>query len=69
MGVEKETFWGDLAEERCAYFVGISRAKRRLVLTVCQTRQKPPGSTRWTEKRGAHDEFLGYARSFLCDST
>lgn len=41
LGVEKETFWGNLAEERCAYFVGISRAKRRLILTLCQTRPPP----------------------------
>jgi superfamily I DNA/RNA helicase len=29
-GVENETFWGNLVDERAVYFVGISRAKRRL---------------------------------------
>jgi superfamily I DNA/RNA helicase len=33
LAVEKETFWGKLDDERSAYFVGISRAKRRLVLS------------------------------------
>jgi hypothetical protein len=29
MGVEEETFWGTIEEERSAYFVGISRAKNK----------------------------------------
>ena len=36
LGVEEQTFWGDADAERCAYFVGASRAKRRLVLTSRQ---------------------------------
>ena len=48
LGVENETFWGKKADERCAFFVGMSRAKRRLVLTTCQTRRTPPGNPyRW----------------------
>lgn len=35
LGVEQETFWSDPEAERSAFFVGISRAKRRLLLTVC----------------------------------
>jgi superfamily I DNA/RNA helicase len=66
LGVEKETFWGKEAEERCAFFVGMSRAKRRLVMTACQTRRTPPSSPyRWREHRNAHGEFLGYAEPFL----
>ena len=66
LGVEKETFWGKEAEERCAFFVGMSRAKRRLVLTACQTRRTPPSNPyRWREQRNAHGEFLGYAEPFL----
>ncbi|WP_337587273.1 3'-5' exonuclease, partial [Pseudomonas aeruginosa] len=33
MAVENEIFFGNQAENRCAYFVGVSRAKKRLVLT------------------------------------
>ncbi|MBF0147962.1 MAG: ATP-dependent helicase [Magnetococcales bacterium] len=67
LGVEKETFWGKPDEERCAFFVGVSRAKRRLVLTVSNRRQRPPSNpSRWNEQRTQHKEFLGYARSFLC---
>jgi len=66
MGVEKETFWGEAADERCAFFVGMSRAKRRLVLTTCQTRRTPPSNPyRWCEQRNPYGEFLGYATPFL----
>lgn len=27
LGVETQAFWGRIAEERCVYFVGVSRAK------------------------------------------
>lgn len=64
MGVEKETFWGKIDEERSAYFVGISRAKNRLLLTVCNHREKPEGAGRWTSKRTPQAEFLGYAEVY-----
>jgi superfamily I DNA/RNA helicase len=64
MGVEEETFWGKVDEERAAYFVGVSRAKRRLLLTVCEHRDKPKGSTRWDAERTEHAEFLGYAEAY-----
>jgi superfamily I DNA/RNA helicase len=66
LGVEAETFWGKEAEERCAFFVGASRAKQRLVMTVCAHRETPPsGPYRWKEKRKPHAEFLGYATPHL----
>jgi superfamily I DNA/RNA helicase len=62
LAVEKETFWGNPEEERSAYFVGISRAKQRLVLTSAARRARPEGfQRRWNEVRNPHDEFLGYA--------
>jgi superfamily I DNA/RNA helicase len=62
LGVEAETFWGRIAEERCAFFVGISRAKRRLIMTVSSNREKPPGANnRWNAVRTRHEEFLNYA--------
>lgn len=71
LGVEEETFWGEPDEERCAFFVGISRAKRRLVMTVCEKRKIPPNHThpnRWREQRNTHGEFLSYAKSLLSNS-
>ncbi len=66
LGVENETFWGKKVDERCAFFVGMSRAKRRLVLTDCQTRCTPPSNPyRWSERRNYHKEFIGYALPFL----
>lgn len=65
MGVENETFWGKIEEERAAYFVGISRAKRRLVLTVCEHRTRPEGAPRWTSERTAQAEFLKYAKAYI----
>jgi len=62
LGVENETFWGKLEEERSAYFVAISRAKRRLYLTVAERREKPKGADwRWKQARSPQKEFLGYA--------
>ncbi|MGO9264781.1 MAG: UvrD-helicase domain-containing protein [Candidatus Binataceae bacterium] len=62
LAVEKETFWGNLDDERSAYFVGISRAKRRLVLSVAEHRARPKDfQKRWDETRHRHVEFLSYA--------
>ena len=61
LGVEDETFWGEPSAERAAYFVGISRAKQRLLLTACRYRERPEGAKRWTVERHEHEEFLGYA--------
>lgn len=67
IGVEEETFWSDPYEERCTFFVGISRAKRRLILTVSEQRPKPSTATgRWDVRRTPHTEFLSYAAPFLC---
>lgn len=62
LGVETQTFWGKPANERSAYFVGISRAKDRLYLTHCDQRARPTGFTRrWDLNRSPHKEFVGYA--------
>jgi superfamily I DNA/RNA helicase len=66
MAVEKEIFFGDQDENRCAFFVGVSRAKRRLVLTHADQRERPAGHTkRWDVQRTAQDEYLGYATPFV----
>jgi len=65
LGVERETFWGDAAAERSAYFVGVSRAKRRLFLTVCDRRERPDGANYWKTGRTEHNEFIGYAEPYL----
>lgn len=65
LGVERETFWGNEVAERSAYFVGISRAKRRLFLTVCERRERPDGANNWRTGRTEHNEFVGYAEPYL----
>ncbi|MDT6995083.1 ATP-dependent helicase [Burkholderia cenocepacia] len=65
LGVEHETFWGNEVAERSAYFVGISRAKRRLFLTVCERRERPDGASNWRTGRTEHNEFVGYAEPYL----
>lgn len=66
MAVENETFFGDQDENRCAYFVGVSRAKRRLVLTHADQRERPAGHTRrWDVRRTAQNEYFNYATPFL----
>lgn len=70
LGVEEETFWGKEEEERCLFFVGISRAKNRLLLTHAQRRERPAGLRAiWEEDRAPHEEFLGYAEPFVEDAT
>jgi superfamily I DNA/RNA helicase len=62
LGVENETFWGNLIDERSVFFVAISRAKRRLFLSTAGKRSRPsqfPG--RWNEIRSPQCEFLSYA--------
>lgn len=68
-GVETQTFWGDQDAERSAYFVGISRAKRRLYLTVCEEREPPEGAKRWNVVRTEHEEFVGYANPYVARHT
>ena len=66
LGVEKETFWGKIADERCAFFVGMSRAKERLLLTHAAYRRTPtPKPKFWNEERKPHKEFLDYAAPFV----
>ncbi len=66
MAVENEIFFGDQDENRCAYFVGVSRAKKRLVLTHADQRERPPGhSRRWDVQRTAQSEYFGYATPFV----
>ena len=62
LGVEGETFWSDDQDaNRAEFFVAVSRAKQRLILTVADEREKPPGAGRWDEVRSPHFEFLAYA--------
>lgn len=66
MAVENETFFGDPAENRCAFFVGVSRAKRRIVLTHTDQRQRPEGyGGRWELGRSPQSEYFGYALPFV----
>lgn len=63
LAIEKETFWGKPDEERCAFFVGISRAKERLLVTYSQHREKPSECTgRWDVSRNKHQEYWNYLR-------
>ena len=66
MAVENEIFFGDQEENRCAYFVGVSRAKKRLVLTHADQRERPVGhGRRWDVQRSAQAEYFGYAMPFV----
>lgn len=60
LGVEEETFWGKPDEQRSVFFVGISRAKRQLYLTVAGRRAWPADARRWDERRTPHEEYLSY---------
>lgn len=64
MAVENEIFFGDPDENRCAFFVGVSRAKRRLVITHAEQRERPPSAKRWKTKRSPKSEYLNYVTPF-----
>lgn len=69
VGVETQTFWGKLAEERCVFFVGVSRAKQRLVLTTADLRPRPQcAKNRWDERRSPHGEFVSHVTRHLTNS-
>lgn len=70
MAIENETFFfkneSEQNENLCTYFVGVSRAKKRLVLTQANQRERPTGHTgRWDVLRTAQNEYLGYATLFV----
>lgn len=66
LAVENEIFFGKQDENRCAYFVGVSRAKRRLILTHADQRERPEGHTkRWDVQRTAQTEYFGYVAPFV----
>lgn len=60
LGIENETFWGKLEDERCAFFVGVSRAKERLILTESAERRLDSPPYRWKTSRSTHNEFFNY---------
>lgn len=65
MAIENEIFWGDADANRCAFFVGVSRAKSRLVLTYSRERERPANyGGFWRENRSPQEEYLGYALPF-----
>lgn len=61
MAVDNEIFFGDQDANRCAFFVGVSRAKRKLVMTYAKNRERPSGyDKRWDIARTPHKEYFGY---------
>ncbi|UTV97937.1 ATP-dependent helicase [Marinomonas rhizomae] len=66
MAVENEIFFGDQDANRCAFFVGVSRAKSRLVLTYADERERPAGHNNiWNVARTPKEEYFNYAEQFL----
>jgi superfamily I DNA/RNA helicase len=62
MGIENQIFFGDIDSTRPTFFVQISRAKERLLLTCAAHRSRPEGYTGyWNEDRTPKTEFFDYA--------
>jgi superfamily I DNA/RNA helicase len=56
VGFEDSAFWGyqkNPGEETCAFFVAFSRAKRRVIFTFCEQRERPPGTPSQRQERAA----------------
>jgi len=63
---ESETWWSrdGQDENRCAYFVGVSRAKQNLVVTYANRRSAPKGANQyWNVGRHPQEEFIGYVKA------
>ena len=65
MAVENEIFFGNQDENRCAFFVGVSRAKRRLILTHADQRERPANAKHWNVSRTAQAEYISYVMPFV----
>lgn len=66
MAVDNKIFFGDQNANCCAFFVGVSRAKRRLVLTHAAARERPEGYTeKWKVHRTEQVEFFSYSTPFV----
>jgi superfamily I DNA/RNA helicase len=64
LGVEEQLFWGnDTTTIMSEFFVAISRAKRHLVMTYTERRERPEWATgRWDERRYPHTRLLAFAQ-------
>ncbi|WP_328851220.1 ATP-dependent helicase [Micromonospora globbae] len=64
LGVEEQLFWGsDTTTIMSEFFVAISRAKRHLVMTYTERRERPEEATkRWEERRSPHARLLAFAQ-------
>lgn len=61
LGVEDQAYFGkDHHEVQCTFFVGVSRAERRLVVTTVRRRENLGQVNYWKLPRTAQAEFLGY---------
>lgn len=66
MAIDEEIFFGGPDANRCAFFVGVSRAKRRLVLTFSHERERPDGyKGRWDARRTKQAEYFSYIDDFI----
>lgn len=61
LGVENQAYFGDAHESRCTFFVGVSRAERRLVVTTARRRENLREIASWKVTRTPQSEFLDYA--------
>jgi superfamily I DNA/RNA helicase len=66
MAIDEQIFFGDGDANRCAFFVGVSRAKRRLVFTFSHEREKPDGCNKhWKIRRTKQAEYFSYIDDFV----
>ena len=66
LGLEHESYFGNRDESLCTFFVGVSRAKRRLLMTYANERSRPSGfEKRWDIQRTPVNEYFGYAEGLM----
>ncbi len=66
LGLEHESYFGNRDESLCTFFVGVSRAKRRLLMTYANERARPNGfEKRWNVQRNPVNEYFEYAKGLV----
>ncbi|MDF2186156.1 ATP-dependent helicase [Grimontia hollisae] len=61
LGIEDQCYFGDPQESLCTFFVGVSRAKRQLLLSHADFRSRPEGfSGWWIYPRNRKQQYLDY---------
>lgn len=66
LAIENQTYFGDQNESLSTFFVGVSRAKRELLLTSVAERTRPEFHKKyWKVNRSEYEQYLDFVRPYV----